>query len=157
MSRKYIALVSVLNKRLNHFPVSEQKGLVPAIRNKIYLMCDHMIDAQKRFHKMTPINNLDIAHEQLRMHLFVAKCEGYFSHPLPRDLDISKLTNDELDKVKAKLNRRRHEKLTVLVDEFGKLIGGWKNKIIDEDDARKEAAKNKKEAEAESAKEGRAA
>lgn len=49
MSRKYIALVSVLNKRLNHFPVSEQKGLVPAIRNKIYLMCDHMIDAQKRF------------------------------------------------------------------------------------------------------------
>lgn len=116
MSRRYINLIKVLNGRLNHFPSHEQRGLALVIRAKAYALCDHMVEAQKRFHKGTPLNNLDIAHQQLRMHLLTARELGYFSHP------------QREGKTAEQLNEERYQSLTVLVDEFGRLIGGWKNK-----------------------------
>ncbi len=69
MSRKYLDLVSLINKRLNHFPAHERQGLALMLRNKAYLISDYLIDAQKSWHKLTPINRLDTAHEQLRLRL----------------------------------------------------------------------------------------
>lgn len=127
MARKYLSLIQLLNKRLNHFPAHEQKGLALVIRQKAYSLCDFMIETQKRHHKMTPINNLDIAHEQLRMHLFMARQQCYFGHPISKDGSKSK----------EELNKDRYDSLTILVDEFGKMIGGWKEKIIEEEKSRK--------------------
>lgn len=148
MSRKYLDLVSLINKRLNHFPAHERQGLALMLRNKAYLISDYLIDAQKSWHKMTPINRLDTAHEQLRMLVFMAHREGYFAHPLPRNLDPD-ISEAALNKIKEEQNKDRFSKLTVLVDEVGKMIGGWKNKIIEEEKARKEAAEAKKQAAAE--------
>lgn len=135
MSRRYLELVKVLNMRLNHFPAYEQKGLALVIREKAYSLCDYMVETQKNFHKKTPINKLDVAHEQMRMHLHTAMEQGYFGHP------------EKPGKTKEELNRDRHESLSVLVDGFGEMIGGWKKKIkADEDRARKEAASKKQEA-----------
>lgn len=120
MSRRYISLIKVLNGRLSHFPSHEQRGLALVIRTKAYLLCDHMVEAQKRFHKGTPLNNLDIAHEQLRMHLLTAKELGYFKHPAKSGY------------APDMLNDLRHQRLTTLVDEFGQLIGGWQKKIREE-------------------------
>ena len=131
MTRRYLALIQLLNKRLNHFPSHEQKGLALVIRQKAYSLCDFMIETQKRHHKLTPINNLDIAHEQLRMHLFVAAQQCYFGHPESKDGSKSK----------EQLNKDRFESLTILVDEFGKMIGGWKEKILNEESARKKESK----------------
>ena len=85
---------------------------------------------------MTHINNLDIAHEQMRMHLFVASQQGYFGHPASKDNSKSK----------EELNSERFASLTVLVDEFGSMIGGWKNKIIEDERNKKEAAGSKQTA-----------
>lgn len=134
MSRRYLRLIQLLNTRLNHFPAHEQKGLALVIREKAYSLCDHMVESQKRFHKLTHINNLDIAHEQLRMHLFTASQQGYFGHPASKDQS----------KTKEVLNAERYASLTLLVDEFGRMIGGWKNKILEEDKKRKEEARNGK-------------
>lgn len=136
MSRRYLALIQLLNKRLNHFPSHEQNGLALVIRQKAYSLCDFMIETQKRPYKMTHINNLDIAHEQMRMHLFVASQQGYFGHPVSKDNSKSK----------EELNSERFASLTVLVDEFGSMIGGWKNKIIEDERSKKEAAGGKQAA-----------
>lgn len=144
MSRRYLDLVSLINKRLNHFPAHERQGLALMLRNKTYLMSDYLIAAQKRWHKISPVNDLDIAHEQLRMLIFMAYREKYFSHPLPRDLD-PRVSEAALNKIKDEQNRDRFAKLTVLVDEFGRRIGGWKKKIIEEDKARKAALEAKKQ------------
>lgn len=144
MSRRYLDLVSLINKRLNHFPAHERQGLALMLRNKTYLMSDYLIAAQKRWHKISPVNDLDIAHEQLRMLIFMAYREKYFSHPLPRDLDPC-VSEAALNKIKDEQNRDRFAKLTVLVDEFGRRIGGWKKKIIEEDKARKAALEAKKQ------------
>lgn len=144
MSRRYLDLVSLINKRLNHFPAHERQGLALMLRNKTYLMSDYLIAAQKRWHKISPVNDLDIAHEQLRMLIFMAYREKYFSHPLPRDLDPC-VSEAALNKIKDEQNRDRFAKLTVLVDEFGRRIGGWKKKIIEEDKARKAALEDKKQ------------
>lgn len=142
MSRRYLALVAALNNRLDHFPSHEQRALAQVIREKLYSLCDHMVEAQKRYHKNTHLNNLDIAHEQLRMHLFTASQQLYFAHPLPKGLP-EHLSKSELEGVMAKANQERYEKLTVLVDEFGRLIGGWQKKLA-KDAAQKEVEKKLK-------------
>lgn len=135
MSRRYLALIQLLNIRLNHFPAHEQKGLALIIRQKAYSLCDYMVEAQKRPYKLTHVNNLDVAHEQMRMHLFTAAQQGYFGHPLLKDQSKSK----------EALNDERYASLTVLVDEFGSMIGGWKKKIIDIERGKKEAKQVGKE------------
>lgn len=128
MSRRYLALVKALNNRLDHFPAHEQRSLALVIRNKLYSLCDWTVEGQKRYHKKTAINSLDIAHEQLRMHLFTAYQLGYFSNPIPRSTPKN-LSKEELQAVRDELNFDRFKKLTVLVDEFGEIIGGWKNSL----------------------------
>lgn len=130
MSRRYISLIKVLNGRLNHFPSHEQRGLALVIRTKAYSLCDHMVEGQKRYHKGTPLNNLDIAHEQLRMHLLTAKELGYFKHPAKKG------------HTPEALNDLRHLRLTTLVDGFGQLIGGWKNKVKKEKEKAAKAAQS---------------
>lgn len=134
MSRRYISLIKVLNGRLNHFPSHEQRGLALVIRTKAYSLCDHMVEAQKRFHKGTPLGNLDITHEQLRMHLFTAKELGYFRHPMKDGYDP------------GMLNDLRHQRLTTLVDQFGQLIGGWQKKLKEEKRLKGERQKEKEKA-----------
>ncbi len=131
MSRSYLALVVSLNNRLDHFPSHEQRALALIIRQKLYSLCDHMVEAQKRYHKSTHLNNLDIAHEQLRMHLFTASKQLYFANPLPKGTPAN-LSDAALKSLKEEINLDRYSKLTVLVDAVGRLIGGWQKKLAKE-------------------------
>lgn len=108
--KKITDLAKQLNLYLNHFPNHEKYGLCLQIRQSLYTMYGHMVEAQKRYHKKTALSSLDIEHEKLRWFCFLAHELGYFEfqngkrgeHGAHRFLVISKM-----------------------VDELGRMIGGW--------------------------------
>jgi four helix bundle protein len=114
MNRKFIEFAKLMNIYLNHFPKHEKYALADRIRNTAYQVYDLITEGQKRYHKKTTLTTLDIAHEQLRMQLYLA-CElGYF-----RFKDGSKADNAE------ELEAHRWQAISKLVDELGRMIGGW--------------------------------
>ena len=76
-----------------------------------------MTEAQKRYHKKTTLTQLDIRHEQLRMLLNLAHELGLFNFSAGR-ADTSNP------------GAHRHLVMLRLVDELGRMIGGWVNQDI---------------------------
>lgn len=111
LNRKFVAFAKLLNIYLNHFPKHEKYALANRIRNTAYEVYDLISEAQKRYYKKTTLTELDIVHERLRMQLFLANELDYFSN----------ISSDVAD----------HRYLTISrqVDELGKMIGGWIQKI----------------------------
>lgn len=112
----------LLNVYLNHFPKAERYALGNRIRNTAYEVYDYITEGQKRYFKKTTLTNLDIAHEKLRMQIFLAYELGYF-----RFKDGKKA-----DKAPGQLEQRRYTAISKLIDELGKMIGGWIKKIKEE-------------------------
>jgi hypothetical protein len=69
-------------------------------------------EAQKRYHKRTTLTQLDVRHEQLRMLLLLAHELGLFN--------FSKGKQDP-----DKPGDHRVLVILRLVDELGRMIGGW--------------------------------
>ena len=111
LNRKFVAFAKLLNLYLLHFPRHEKYALANRIRNTSYEVYDLISEAQKRYYKKTTLTDLDIAHERLRMQLYLANELGYFSN----------ISSDTAE----------HRYLTISrqVDELGKMIGGWIQKI----------------------------
>jgi four helix bundle protein len=113
--RKFVETSKLLNVYLNHFPRHERYALSNRIRNAAYAVYDLIVEGQKRYHTKTTLTSLDIAHEQLRMQLFLAYELGYF-----RFTD-GRTDADDAAEVEAK----RWQAMSKLVDELGRMIGGW--------------------------------
>ena len=96
---------------LNHFPAYEKYGLALEIRRAAYEVYALIVECQKRYHKKTTLMSLDIRHEQLRMMIRLANELGYFG-----------FKDGKKDK---KLAQHRYLNLSLLVDELGRMIGGW--------------------------------
>ena len=71
-------MAKLLNIYLNHFPRHEKYALANRIRNTAYEVYDLISEGQKRYFKKTTLTSLDIAHEKLRMQIFLAYELGYF-------------------------------------------------------------------------------
>jgi four helix bundle protein len=117
--RKYIDLVKLLNIYLNHFPRHEKYALALSIRQTAYTVYDLITECEKRYYKKTSLSELDIAHEKLRMLLHLANELGYFSFK-----DGS--NNENVNPV------HRYLAISNLVDETGRMIGGWIKKLKEE-------------------------
>jgi len=122
LNRKFIEFAKLLNIYLNHFPRAEKFALVNRIRNCAYEVYDYITEAEKRYHKKTTLTNLDIAHQRLRMQLYLAYELGYFRFKDGR----------VLNKTPQQLEARRFATLGNLVDELGRMIGAWIRKIKEE-------------------------
>ena len=109
----------LMNIYLNHFPKHEKYALANRIRSTAYELYDLITEAQKRYHKKTTLTELDVTHEKLRMQFMLAAELGY--------LDFSA-------GVKSKENPGPHRYLAIssMVDELGRMIGGWIVKIKEE-------------------------
>ncbi|MGL5948142.1 MAG: four helix bundle protein [Aeromonas sp.] len=112
--RKYIELAAQLNIYLNHWPQHEKYGLAQQVRNKLYECYALMVEAHKRYHKRTSLTQLDIAHEQLRMLLYLGSELGYFGHHKGRAAPDT-----------TQANLRRWLVLSARIDEIGRMLGGW--------------------------------
>lgn len=114
LCRKFTAFAKLLNIYLNHFPRAEKYALANRIRNSAYEVYDLITEAQKRYIKKTTMTGLDIAHERLRMQIYLAYELGYFRYKDGRQAEDAE-----------KLERHRYSSLGEMVDELGRMIGGW--------------------------------
>jgi len=121
LNRKLCEFLKLLNIYLNHFPKAEKYALAGRIRNTAYEVWDLVTEGQKRYHKKTTLSNLDIAHERLRMQLYLAFELGYFRFKDGRKGDDA-----------VSLERHRFTVITDLCDELGRMIGGWIVKMKEE-------------------------
>jgi len=119
LNRKFAEFAKLMNVYLNHFPRHEKYALANRIRNTAYEMYDYITEGQKRYFKKTSLTGLDIIHEKLRMQLYLAYELGYFSFK----------DGKEADQAPGELAEHRFSALNALVDELGKMIGGWIKKV----------------------------
>ena len=122
LNRKFMEFAKLMNIYLNHFPRHEKYALANRIRNTAYEMYDYITEGQKRYYKKTSLTGLDIIHEKLRMQLYLAYELGYFQF---KDGKISDRNVDELAE-------HRFSALNAMVDELGKMVGGWIKKVKEE-------------------------
>lgn len=118
LNRKYVEMIKLLNIYLNHFPRFEKYALCNTIRNTSYEMYDLITECQKRYFKKTSLTELDIVHEKLRMQIHLANEMDYFNFKdgkYDKNIDSSK----------------RFLAISRLIDEIGKIIGSWINKLRD--------------------------
>lgn len=79
------------------------------------------VEGYKRYHKRTTLTNLDIRHEQWRMLVNTANELEYFNFK-----DGKKLKGKEVA-------IRRFTAISLLIDELGRMIGGWIGKEIEKE------------------------
>lgn len=115
LDRRFVEMVRLLNVYLNHFPRHEKYGLALEIRRAAYDAYGLIVEAQKRYQKKSTLTSLDIRHEQLRMFLRLAHELGYFNFKDGRQAEESP----------AALSEKRYLAISSLVDEIGRMIGGW--------------------------------
>lgn len=112
---KFIDFAKQMNLYLNHFPKHERHGLCQQIRNAAYDTYGLIVEAQKRHQRKTSLTNLDIRHEQLRMFLRLAFELGYFKFK----------EGAQADRDYEKTATHRYLVISRMVDELGRMIGGW--------------------------------
>ena len=117
LNRKFVEMMKLLNIYLNHFPRYEKFALSNDIRNTAYRVYDLITECQKKYYKKTSLTALDIEHEKLRMQIILSNELGYFAFK-----DGSK---------NSKLARPEHRFLAIsqMIDEIGRIIGAWINKL----------------------------
>lgn len=111
--------IKLTNIYLNHFPKHEKYALANRIRNTAYELYDLITEAQKRYHKKTTLTELDITHEKLRMQFMLANELGYFAFTAGKEIKD------------PRENKEHHRYLAInsIIDELGRMIGGWILKI----------------------------
>ena len=114
LDRKFVELAKLMNIYLNHFPKHEKYALAQEIRRTAYAMYGYIVEAQKRYHKKTALTNLDVCHEQFRMLINLAHALNYFAFKDGARTDRPETTAEH-----------RYLALSRLVDEMGRMIGGW--------------------------------
>lgn len=114
---KFCEFAKQMNIYLNHFPKHEKHGLAQYIRQAAYDVYGMIIEGQKRYHKKTTLTQLDVRHEQLRMYVSLAHELGYFCYRDNRLIIDSQLPNG--------LATHRFLVLSRMIDELGRMIGGW--------------------------------
>jgi four helix bundle protein len=115
LNQKFVEAAKLMNIYLNHFPKFEKYALAQQIRQCMYEVYALIVEGQKKYHKKTTLTHLDVRHEQWRMLVNLAHQLGYFEF---------KDGKEELETPK-KLAAHRHLAISRLVDELGRMIGGW--------------------------------
>lgn len=109
--RKQVEMIALLDLYLAHFPKHEKYALSQYMRVSAMDVYKFTVEGYKRYHKKTTLQNLDIAHETLRMQIYLAEKRGYFAWQ-----DGRKTEHD---------THNRYKKLSMLCDEVGAMIGEW--------------------------------
>lgn len=107
-------VIKLMNVHLNHFPRHEKYALCQEIRRAAYEVYNLLVECQKRYHNKTTLSRLDVQHEQLRMLLNLAFELGYYEY---HDGKRGRSESEAL---------RRYTAISILVNELGAMIGGWK-------------------------------
>lgn len=116
LHRKLVLFTVALERQLAHFPSCHKYAISQRLRDRNLDVYECVVEAQKSFHKKTPLGKLDRAHEKMRMLLWVAFEMGLFASHKGK-LEASPAEAD-----------RKYIHLSAMWDEVGAMIGGWINK-----------------------------
>ena len=114
LHRKLVLFAVQLEGYLSHFPHCHKYTLTQGIRQAYLDVYNLVTECQKRYNKKTTLTQLDVRHEQLRMMLNLAHELGLFGYSAGR-------------KDEQAPGDHRHLVITRMVDELGRMIGGWVN------------------------------
>jgi hypothetical protein len=114
LHRKLVLFAVQIEGYLAHFPNCHKYTLTQGIRQAYLDVYNMVTEAQKRYHKKTTLTQLDVRHEQLRMMLHLAHELGLFGYSAGR-------------KDQEAPGEHRFLVALRLVDELGRMIGGWVN------------------------------
>ena len=117
LHRKIVLFGVQLEGYLAHFPNCHKYTLTQGIRQAYVDVYNLVTEAQKRYHKKNTLTQLDVRHEQLRMLINLALELGLFGYSAGR-------------KDAQAPGAHRHLVISRLVDELGRMIGGWVNAEI---------------------------
>ena len=115
LNAKFVETAKLMNIYLNHFPRFEKYALAQQIRACMYEVYALIVEGQKRYHKKTTLSSLDIRHEQWRMLVNLAHALGYFEFK----------DGKAAEQVPQKVAAHRFMAISRLIDELGRMIGGW--------------------------------
>ena len=113
LNRKFVETAKLTNIYLNHFPRHEKYALCQSIRSAMYEVYALIVETQKRYNKKTTLSLLDIRHEQFRMFINLAHSLGYYGF------------KDGKGNAGEETASHRFLAISRLVDELGRMIGGW--------------------------------
>jgi hypothetical protein len=117
LHRKLVLFAVQLEGYLAHFPNCHKYTLTQSIRQAFVDVYNLVTEAQKRYHKKNTLTQLDVRHEQLRMLINLAHELGLFNYSAGRKDDQAP-------------GAHRHLVISRMVDELGRMIGGWVNAEI---------------------------
>jgi len=112
LHRKLVLFAVQLEGYLAHFPNCHKYTITQGIRQAFLDVYNLTTEAQKRYHKKTTLTQLDVRHEQLRMMVHLAHELGLFGYSAGR-------------KDSEAPGAHRFLVLLRMVDELGRMIGGW--------------------------------
>lgn len=85
---------------LRQFPKSEKFTLAAEIKRTMIALLRLIVTANKRYYKKTTLQDLDVELDLLRMYIRLGKDLGF-------------------------LDLKKYEKLALMLNEIGRLVGGW--------------------------------
>lgn len=112
LHRKLILFAVQMEGYLAHFPNCHKYTLTQGIRQAYLDVYNLVTECQKRYHKKTSLTQLDVRHEQLRMMIHLANELGLFGFSAGR-------------RDATAPGDRRFLTILKMVDELGRMIGGW--------------------------------
>lgn len=112
LHRKLVLLAVQLEGYLRHFPNCHKYTLTQQIRQAYLDVYNLVTECQKRHHRKTALTQLDVRHEQLRMMAVLAHELGLFN-----------FSGGKTDPTTP--GERRFLVLSRMIDELGRMIGGW--------------------------------
>lgn len=112
LHRKLVLFAVQLEGYLAHFPNCHKYTLTQSIRQAFVDVYNLVTEAQKRYQKKTTLTQLDIRHEQLRMLVHLANELGLFGYSAGKKDAQAQAVH-------------RFTVLLRMIDELGRMIGGW--------------------------------
>ena len=129
IKEKIFDMMKYGNKALEQFPWRD-RVLADEIRKRMLRMLELTIRIEKKFYKKTTLQDLDIEIDILRHNIRLAHDPDYYNEQVPKRGRGGRIVKG-LDgkavmvKVQPPLPLRKYEQWSRLVDEIGRMVGGY--------------------------------
>ena len=129
IKEKILDMMKYGNRALQHFPWRE-KALAEEIKANMYRLLYQAIRVEKRYYKKTTLQELDIEIDVLRHNLRLAHDPDYYNEQVPKRGRNGRIVKGPdgkpiMVKIQPPLPPRKYEQWSRLLDEIGRMVGGY--------------------------------
>ena len=129
IKEKIYEMILYGNPQLKDFPKTERYVLAGDIRKTMYTMLEMAVRLEKKYHKKTTLQDLDIEVDVLRNLLRLAKDPNLYPNQKPclnfHTWEVWMRKVDEIGRMIGQPDKTLSASLMRKVDEIGRMIGGY--------------------------------